>query len=78
MVQVVDLSSIPIVICIFCLMPHELTYYIIHALYVSLTLYLEKYKFYMRVSMVTQNISQFRHSLNILSFSQVTVGFEIR
>lgn len=40
-------------------MPHELTYYIIHALYVSLTLYLEKYKFYMRVSMVTQNISQF-------------------
>lgn len=56
MVQVVDLSSIPIVICIFCLMPHELTYYIIHALYVSLTLYLEKY---MCVSMVTQNISQF-------------------
>lgn len=59
MVQVVDLSSIPIVICIFCLMPHDLTYYIIHALYVSLTLYLEKYKFYMRGSMVTQNISQF-------------------
>lgn len=66
MVQVVDLSSIPIVICIFCLMPHELTYYIIHALYVSLTLYLEKYKFYTRISMVTQNISiltqtQFEH-----------------
>lgn len=62
MVQVVDLSSIPVVICIFCLMPHELTYYIIHAL----TLYLEKYKFYTRVSMVTQNISilsqtQFEH-----------------
>lgn len=66
MVQVVDLSSIPIVICIFCLMPHELIYYILHALYVALTLYLEKYKFYTRVSMVTQNISiltqtQFEH-----------------
>lgn len=66
MVQVVDLSSIPIVICIFCLMPHELIYYILHALYVALTFYLEKYKFYTRVSMVTQNISiltqtQFEH-----------------
>lgn len=47
-------------------MPHELIYYIIHAIYVALTLYLEKYKFYTRVSMVTQNISiltqtQFEH-----------------
>lgn len=27
-------------------MPHELIYYIIHALYVALTLYLEKYVLY--------------------------------
>lgn len=64
MVQVVDLSSIPIVICIFCLMPHELIYYILHALYVALTLYLEKYKFYTRgntkyLSILTQ--TQFEH-----------------
>lgn len=66
MVQVVDLSSIPIVICIFCLMPHELIYYILHALYVALTLYLEKYKFYMRLYGNTKYLSiltqtQFEH-----------------
>lgn len=62
MVQVVDPSSIPIVICILCLMPHELIYYMIHALYVALTLYLEKNKFYMPVYMVTQNISILSHA----------------
>lgn len=47
-------------------MPHELFYYIIHAIYVALTLYLEKYKFYTRLYGNTKYLSiltqtQFEH-----------------